>query len=143
MGVGAARGDARGLRVGAPPPGWVGARGRRGGGGRAAAQGGGRARGARARPPGGGLRVGGRRPRPCPTARDDPARRRPAAAVPVRWGEGAAREGERVGMFHVEHHRNGLIFSALRLTTFASATANVPKLPQQYFAGVRATRLQL
>ena len=53
------------------------------------------------------------------------------------------RVGVRVGMFHVEHSCNGLIFSTLRLTTTASATANVPKLPQQYFAGVGATRLQM
>ena len=136
-------GVAPGMCVGAAAPGWVGARGRGGGGGAAAAQGDGRARGPRARPPGGGLRVGGRRPRPWPTARDGPARRRRAAAAPVRWGEGPPRVGECEAMFHVKHPCNGLIFSTLRLTAIAPATANVPKLPQQYFTGVEATRLQM
>ena len=44
--------------------------------------------------------------------------------------------GLRVGMFHVKHLHNGLNFSALQPTTTAPATANAPKLPQQYFAGV-------
>lgn len=39
-------------------------------------------------------------------------------------------------MFHDEHPLNGLNFSTLQPTTTAPATANVPKLPQQYFAGV-------
>ena len=120
-----------------------GVRGMAGGGGGAAAQGDGRARGPRARPAGRALCGGGSRPRPRPPARDGPARRRPAAAARVRGRERPPRAGECVGMFHEEHHCNGLIFSTLRLTTTASATANVPKLPQQYFAGAMATRLQM
>ena len=139
-----------GLRVGlrgACALGWRprvgGVRGRGDGGGGAAAQGNGRARGPRARPRGRGLRVGGTRPRPRPTARDGPARRRPAAAGPVRGWERAPRAWECVAMFHVEHTRNGLTFSTLQPNATATATANVPKLPQQYFAGVGATRLHL
>ena len=41
------------------------------------------------------------------------------------------------GMFHVEYHRIGLTFGTFRPNTTAPATANVPKLPQQYFAGVK------
>lgn len=40
-------------------------------------------------------------------------------------------------MFHEEHPPNGLNFSTLQPSVTAPATANVPKLPQQYFAGVR------
>ena len=71
------------------------------------------------------------------------ARRRPAAAGPVRGWERAPRAWECVAMFHVEHTRNGLTFSTLQPNATATATANVPKLPQQYFAGVGATRLHL
>ena len=140
---GGLRGGLRGACAWGRRPRVGGARGRGGGGGGAAAQGDGRARGPRARPQSGGLCGGGMRPRPRPPARDGPARRRPAAAAPVRGWVRAPRAGECVAMFHEEHHRNGLTFSTLRPNTTATATANVPKLPQQYFAGVGATRLHL
>jgi len=78
---------------------------------------------------------------------EDGRARRPAQAAGTATAEGRAPPpaceawerapcvGVRGGMFHVKHICNGLTFSTLRLTTFASATANVPKLPQQYFAG--------
>ena len=79
---------------------------------------------------------------------EDGRARRPAQAAGTPTAEGRAPPpacgawvrapcgGLRVGMFHVEHSCNGLIFSTLRLTKIASAAANVPKLPQQFFAGV-------
>ena len=138
--------QARGLRVGAAAAGGWGA----GEGGRRRA-----ARTREAAPRRGGTHArrppqpraeGAGRGRPSTaarTSRGDADRGGPPAAVRVRGWERPPRAGECVGMFHEEHHCNGLIFSTLRLTTTASATANVPKLPQQYFAGAMATRLQM
>ena len=138
--------QARGLRVGGRPR-VGGVRGKAGGGGRPAQ--GRRNRGAEGR-----TRAGHHRTAPKGRAEDGRARR-PAQAAGPTTAEGrppppacGAWErppcvGLRVAMFHVEHSRNGLTFSTLWLTATASATANVPKLPQQYFTGVGATRLQL
>lgn len=131
---GAARGVARGLRVGGAR-GWVGC------GGKRAAAAGRRGRGTAAE----GHRGHGRRAEGCAweeCARDHGAPRetaqRPSAPPPPSacgaWVR-APCGGLRVGMFHEEHSCNGLIFSALRLTTTAPAAANVPKIPQQHFAG--------
>lgn len=83
------------------------------------------------------------RPRPMPPARDGPARRPAARRRPRAWMGAAAACGGCAGMFHVKHTHNGLKFSNLQSQQNDVGYCTLPNLPQQYFAGVQATRLQM
>ena len=94
-----------------------------------------------------GAWAGGRRRR-RDGGRAEPARGgNAAAATPPPSACGAwvrpLRAGGAVGMFHVKHTCNGLTFSNLQSQQNDVGYCTLPNLPQQYFAGAMATRLQM